>query len=390
MTTSEGTKGRVLLVDDDEVMLRALSRELGRLDYDVVPAASVAFALNAVSAGAFDVIVSDVCMAGLTGIDLIKAVRGHDPDVPVLLLTGAPSLSTAIAAVEAGALEYLLKPIDVHTLKGHLDRASTLHRLAIAKRQALQLVGAVQGSPGDRVSLELSLERALASAWLAFQPIVTADGRLAGYEALLRTRDPVLTTPLAIIEAAERLRRLPELGRRVRALASVAWARAPQEALLFLNLHASDLADDALYGAAEPLTSIAPRVVLEITERAGLEGVEDVPRRIAALRRRGFRIAIDDLGAGYAGLTSFALLQPDFVKLDMSLVRDVHTSPLKQRLIGAITGLCHDLRLFVVAEGIEVADEREQLRALGCDLFQGYLIGRPAAEFSSHASPAVA
>jgi EAL domain-containing protein (putative c-di-GMP-specific phosphodiesterase class I) len=389
MTTSEGTKGRVLLVDDDEVLVRALARELSRLDYQVVPAGDVGAAMKTMAAGVFDVIVSDICMPGLTGIDLIKAVRQHDHDVPVLFLTGAPSMGSAIAAVEAGALQYLLKPIDVHTLATHLDRASTLHKLAVAKRQALAL-GSLQGYPGDRATLELSFERAMSTAWVAFQPIVTSHGQLAGYEALLRTRDPVLPTPLAVIEAAERLRRLPEVGRRVRALAAVAFPRAPREALLFLNLHATDLQDEELYGAAEPLAPFASRVILEITERAGLEQVDDVPRRVAALRRRGFRIAIDDLGAGYAGLTSFALLQPDFVKLDMSLIRDVHTSPLKQRLIGAITALCHDLRLAVVAEGIEVEQERELVRVLGCDLFQGFLIGRPNAEFTGHASPPAA
>jgi EAL domain-containing protein (putative c-di-GMP-specific phosphodiesterase class I)/ActR/RegA family two-component response regulator len=382
----EGPNRRILLVDDDEVLLRAMSRLLISRSYEVVQASNVVLALKFVSVEHFDVIVSDICMPGLTGLHLMKAVRGFDADVPVLFLTGSPSLKTAIAAVDAGALQYLIKPIDMDALCAHLDRASTLHQLAVAKREALALLTPDLGAPGDRATLEVSLERALTTAWMAFQPIVSAQGRAVGYEALLRSREPTLPNPPAVLDAAERLKRLPEVGRRVRGLTAEAFTRAPADALLFVNLHASDLGDEALYGSSEPLAAIASRVVLEITERAGLEEVRDVPLRIAALRRQGFRIAIDDLGAGYSGLTSFALLQPDFVKLDMSLVRDVHLSPIKQRLIGAMTSLCHDLHLGVVAEGIEVPAEREQLLALRCDLLQGYLFGRPVPEFSPHAS----
>jgi EAL domain-containing protein (putative c-di-GMP-specific phosphodiesterase class I) len=157
--------------------------------------------------------------------------------------------------------------------------------------------------------------------------------------------------------------------------------RVPSPALLFVNLHASDLNDETLISPSAPLTAIAPRVVLEITERASLESVSDARSRVAQLRELGFRIAIDDLGAGYAGLTSFAQLEPEFVKLDMSLVRDVHKHPVKQKLVRSMTTLCKDLGIIVVAEGIEVADERDTIIDLGCDLLQGYLFAKPGRAF---------
>jgi EAL domain-containing protein (putative c-di-GMP-specific phosphodiesterase class I) len=95
----------------------------------------------------------------------------------------------------------------------------------------------------------------------------------------------------------------------------------------------------------------------------------------------GFRIAIDDLGAGYAGLTSFATLEPEFVKLDMSLVRDVDRNPTKEKLIRSMTSLCKDLGMMVVAEGVETLAEREVLERLGCDLLQGYLLAKPGKPF---------
>jgi EAL domain-containing protein (putative c-di-GMP-specific phosphodiesterase class I) len=130
-----------------------------------------------------------------------------------------------------------------------------------------------------------------------------------------------------------------------------------------------------------PLTAIARRVVLEITDRASLEAIKDVDSRVARLRELGFRIAIDDLGAGYSGLSTFARLEPEFVKLDISLVRNIHNHPVNRRLVRSITALCKDMGIVVLAEGIEVVEERDAVVELGCDLLQGYLIAKPGRAF---------
>ena len=132
--------------------------------------------------------------------------------------------------------------------------------------------------------------------------------------------------------------------------------------------------------ALAALVTSRPRRV-EITERARLEQVGDPLPRVTRLRELGFRIAIDDIGAGYSGLTSFVTLEPDLLKLDMSLVRDVHDSPIKQRLVTAMVDLCADLGTPLVAEGVETIEERDCLVGLGCDIFQGYLFAKPAAPF---------
>jgi len=109
--------------------------------------------------------------------------------------------------------------------------------------------------------------------------------------------------------------------------------------------------------------------------------VPDASERIARLRGMGYRIAIDDLGAGYAGLTSFASLEPDFMKLDRALVQDIHQSNTKSKLVGAMLNACRDLGVEVVGEGIELQEERDAMIALGCDLFQGFLFARPGPPF---------
>jgi EAL domain-containing protein (putative c-di-GMP-specific phosphodiesterase class I) len=118
-------------------------------------------------------------------------------------------------------------------------------------------------------------------------------------------------------------------------------------------------------------------VVLEVTERQTLDSVNEPAKRIAALKDAGFRIAVDDLGAGYAGLSSFVLLDPDIVKVDMSLVRGVDSSPKKQRLIENLVSLCAEMGTSVVVEGVETAAERDALASTGCAWMQGYLFGRP-------------
>jgi EAL domain-containing protein (putative c-di-GMP-specific phosphodiesterase class I) len=197
----------------------------------------------------------------------------------------------------------------------------------------------------------------------------------------MRTKEPSLPHPGAVLDAAEKLDRTSELGRRVRSLSAEAFEKAPHGAVLFVNLHTRDLLDTELYESASPLGRIADRVVLEITERAALDLVKDVVGRTAVLRYQGFRIAIDDLGAGYAGLASFAALEPDIVKLDMSLIRNVHQSPVRQRLIESMTSLCKEMKIQVVAEGVETVEERECVRRAGCDLLQGYLFARPGPPF---------
>jgi EAL domain-containing protein (putative c-di-GMP-specific phosphodiesterase class I) len=321
-------------------------------------------------------------MPGMTGIDLLRIVRENDMDLPVLLMSGTPNVDSALAAVRYGASDYIVKPVDVTVLEAKVRRAVSLHHLAIAKRDALRLLSTGRPEPGDRAGLEVSLDRALDTLWLAYQPIVDASSRqLFGYEALLRSSEPALPHPGAVLDAAERLGRLEEVGRTVRSKAPGPMADAAATALLFVNLHSHDLSDESLTLLSSPLSSIASRVVLEITERASLDNVTDVRGVVARLREMGFRIAVDDLGAGYAGLTSFAQLEPEFVKLDMSLIRDVHKNPIKQKLVRSMTALSKDMGITVVAEGIEVPEERDCIVDLGCDLLQGYLLAKPGRPF---------
>jgi EAL domain-containing protein (putative c-di-GMP-specific phosphodiesterase class I) len=377
---------KVLLVDDDTAVRNALRRVLERRGYRVFACSSGGEALEHLAAGGYDAMVSDVRMPGMSGLKLLRAVREHDLDLPVILVTGNPDLASATEAVEYGAFQYLIKPVESDRLDEAVDRAAAIGRMARVKREYVEEYGSSTFRVGDKAGITATLDRALRSLWVAYQPIVHAkDGAPFAHEALMRSEEPDLPNPQAVLKAAERVDRLRDLGGTMRRLTALDLA-ATQNSVLFVNLHPADLIDDALYEATSPLTPFAHRVVLEVTERASLEHIGNLRERVARLRALGFRIALDDLGAGYAGLTSFTQLEPEFVKLDMELIRGIHQNDMKRKIVRSMVELCHDMGKSLIAEGVEVHEERQALVDLQCDLLQGYLLGRPSKNSTGLAS----
>lgn len=369
----------VLLVDDDPDVLRFYRDVLADRGFRLFQAEDGALATRLIVERPFDLVIADIAMPNMDGIALLRAIRQVDLDVPVVMVTGNPSYETAVNAIEYGAFRYLTKPVAPALLRRVAEYAVVMNRMAKAKREALRAVSGMNGSAGDRAGLEASFERALAGAWMAYQPIVSySERRVIGYEALARTEDATLSSPLLLIEAAEKLGRLVELGRRLRGLVAASMDAVPAEAKIFINVHPRDFDDGDLSSPTAPLARSASRVVLEVTERASLEAIADVPHHVQTLRSMGYRIAIDDLGAGHAGLNTFARLEPDVAKLDMGLVRNVDSDSTKQKVVRSMASLCRELGILVVTEGVETVGERDALLKAGCDTQQGFLFGRPS------------
>jgi EAL domain-containing protein (putative c-di-GMP-specific phosphodiesterase class I) len=374
---------RILVVDDNHSLLRAMQLLFERQNWTVTTARDGFDAKEKVRTEPFDVIVSDINMPGYGGLEFLRNVREQDLDVPVILMTGKPSVESSALAVEYGAFRYLVKPVANEKLLDVVQQANRLHKIARLKRQAIDLPGSGEHQLREGAALEIRFARSLERMWMAFQPIVSWKNRTVfGNEALLRSDDPLMNNPGDILDGAERLGRVHELGRMVRAkVAAADQLDKHASPAIFVNLHSSDLNDEELYAETAPLSLIAHRVVLEVTERASLYDVKDVTARITKLKVMGFRIAVDDLGAGYAGLTSFTLLQPEIAKLDMSLVRGINTDSKRQTIVRSMRTLCEELGILVVAEGVETVGERDMLVSLGCDLLQGYLFAKPARGF---------
>jgi EAL domain-containing protein (putative c-di-GMP-specific phosphodiesterase class I) len=368
-------RGLVLIVDDEEAIRFGVSETLRLSGYDVEAVGDGEQALARLGARRFEAVLSDISMPGMSGVELLRRIRALDFDLPVILLTGDPRLETAIEAVEAGALRYLQKPVSTAEIASALENAVRLCRLTRWKRDSLAYLGDHR-LVADPSALGWALDEALASLYLAAQPIVRArDGSLYGRELLLRSVSPRLPDPGAVLEAAERLGRIRDVGRVVRRLAAA--VQVPPGTSLFVNVHSLELEDEELHSPESALTGNARDVVLEVTERGRVDAVSDLTERIARLRGLGYRIAVDDFGAGYAALNSFASLRPDVAKIDMALVRGIDRDPYRRTLVASVNAMCRDLGIVVVAEGIETEAERATVVELGCDLLQGFLIGPP-------------
>jgi diguanylate cyclase (GGDEF)-like protein len=215
-----------------------------------------------------------------------------------------------------------------------------------------------------------------------YQPIIDVRrSELLGYEALCRPTDPAFAHVGDLLETAVRTGRIGELGRVLRKLVIAPMAQLPEHLTMFINIHPQDLNEEGLLELEPELAPWARRIVLEVTETAAIVDPARARAQIARLRASGLRIALDDLGSGYSSLNLLAQLEPDYVKLDMQLVRGIERTGRAARLIHHLLEFCRGEGLFTIAEGIETDAELQVVTELGVDYVQGFLLGRPSPPF---------
>ncbi len=219
-----------------------------------------------------------------------------------------------------------------------------------------------------------------------YQPIVSVEGgEVFGYEALTRgpTASP-LHSPLKLFELAERADKLYALDKLTREQAILGIDGLERHQRIFLNIPAQILHDPD-FSPGQTLALLQRRgltpnnVVLEITERSSIEDFSTAKKVIDHYRSQGYRIAIDDAGAGYSSLQAIAEIQPDYIKVDRSLVTGIHRDKVKEYILETFIWFAKRLNIKVIAEGIEEAEELDKLIRLGVHYAQGYYLGRPDA-----------
>ena len=219
--------------------------------------------------------------------------------------------------------------------------------------------------------------------WTAFQPIVSlATGERLGWEALSRgPRGSEIELPLLLFGRAARFGLTEELERACRRQAFVDWQVLAQTGRLFVNTVPATVRDTSFMGRGvlDYLgAGLAPSAVtLEITERHVIENLSLYREAMHSFTDLGFSFAIDDVGAGHSGLETVAVLKPAYLKIDISLVRDVHLKRVSQQVLRAIMDMGDGLGSMVIAEGIQTKDEYEALAELGVRWGQGYYLARP-------------
>lgn len=337
----------VLLVDDDAELLAAMRRSLRRRGYHVVSSSSGSEALEHLAEGAFDVLLSDVQMPGIGGVSLLRELRARNIDVPVVLMTGNPEFEAVASAIEHRAFRFLIKPFPEAELVEVLTQAIT-------------------------AGPDAALNRALASLGATLAPIVrTTDGTVFAQGVRVQTGERTLPDLAAVLEAAERRKRLQATGQAARDFVASIIGLSEPEHSFFVRIDLRELLDPMLCASGVPLSQCAERVVLELVNTGSVQSLTHVRDSVVQLRDLGFRIALDDLGAGYAALTSLATLEPEFIKLNRSLVDHIHENRANQHIVGSLVRLGHEMGSLTVADGVTKQEERDVLATLGCDLMQG-------------------
>jgi len=226
---------------------------------------------------------------------------------------------------------------------------------------------------------EIDAALALGAPRIVFQPVFELPSlQLHGFECLSRFEVEPRRSPDKWFDQAAQAGIGIRLEERVlrKSLAYQQDFAAPY----VLNINASpELVTSA---HLEPLLHSAQdlsRITLEITEHAIIQDYAALTKALAPLRQRGMRLAVDDAGAGYSSMKHILQLQPDLIKLDMSLTRGIHEDRSRRALAKGLVGFAHEIDSQVVAEGVETAEELATLRDLQVDYAQGYLLGKPLA-----------
>ena len=244
-----------------------------------------------------------------------------------------------------------------------------------------------------RVRTESALRTALADEeeiYVAYQPLVSLrSGEVVGAEALARWRHPDrgAISPVEFIPVAEDSGLIHELGAQVMRRAareSTAWQDDPDFAGIAVNVSVRQLVqpDELATLVREVIAAegIAPGfLTLEITESVLIKQLDEARSALESLNDLGVRLFLDDFGTGYSSLSYLADLPFDSVKIDLSLIKNIVDSPQASALVTAIIHMCHALDKQAIAEGVETQEQATRLRALGCDIAQGYYFGRPSA-----------
>ena len=220
---------------------------------------------------------------------------------------------------------------------------------------------------------------------MAFQPIVDVEaGTIWGYESLVRGVGGESAFQV-LSQLTPENRYAFDQACRVKAIELAGEKLVDPTAKLSINFLPNAVYEPkacirATLGAAAKAQFDTSRLMFEFTENERMEDVSHVQHIVAEYKRMGFTTALDDFGAGYAGLALLAQFQTDLIKIDMELIRGVATSPAKQAIIAGIVGIARQLGITVLGEGVETEAELLMLRGAGIRLIQGYYFAKPMLE----------
>jgi EAL domain-containing protein (putative c-di-GMP-specific phosphodiesterase class I)/DNA-binding NarL/FixJ family response regulator len=377
---------RVLIADDEGLVREAVSALIAS-DDGLTLVGSARDAAEAIELAALHqpaVALIDVKMPG-GGPKAAAGIRGVSPATRIVALTAHADRATIFAMVRAGATGYLVKGSTAdRILEGIHESALGQGALSgeIAEHVVQELAGKLEHDEAQLTFRRAQVGRVRrvleeSSFHMVFQPIVGLhDGRIAGVEGLLRVvAEPRRDPDVWLAESAAAGLQVDLEMAAVR-LALAQCKNLPFGAYLSVNLSPECLVHPDVRELLEGANS--KDLVVEITEHAQVDDYEALAIVIRAIRSGGGRIAVDDAGSGFASLRHILHLEPDIIKVDVSLTRAIHLDPKRRALTVALIAFAEEIGATIVVEGIETQAELACLLRLGAAFGQGYYLGRPA------------
>ena len=384
MATAERIK--VLVADDEETVRDVLEALLGsEPEIDMIGAAADTEAAIELACKTLpDVALVDVHMPGGGGTRATREILRRSPPTKVVALSAHEDVSTVLTMLRAGAVGYVVKGDSTDEILSAIHRTvegktSVPERLAVPVASAL--LEHIQGRRDASRTRQLQRERVVRAIEdrafrIVFQPIFDLErGDVVGMEALARFSDLPERPPNVWIAEAEAVGMLLDLELALVKAALDQLDALPSDVYLSLNLSPETAMSDRLGGLLE--VADPSRIVVELTEHAPVADYDELRESLSSLREGGVRLAIDDAGAGFASLRHIVRLDPDVIKLDITLTRRIERDPVRQALTVALVSFANQVGATVVAEGVETELQLEALRAAGIRFVQGFLLGAP-------------
>ena len=371
--------GGILVVDQNSARAKAMCALLAH-DYYGMVATSFDNAREACSERTWDVLIVHQNLGDASGYEFFAEAFSFVPDAVRILLVDKEEDIAQLPRVSSLRIDACLKTDETNRLLA-TTVVETLKRRSYSRDWIMKAVR-TKNKISEQGIHELDALIENKAIDFVFQPLLSFhEKRIVAYEALCRPQGNLIRQPKILFDVAVHAGAVWKLSRLIRERVATYVESMPANTLLFMNLHPADLDDPQLLEGECHFKQCYNRMVFEITERASIPDFGRSRANIRKLKQMGYRFAVDDLGAGYASLNSIALLEPDFIKIDMMLVRGIRANSLQARLVRRIVDFANDANIKVIAEGIETIEEQQTLVELGCHWIQGYYIGRPQKHF---------
>ncbi len=380
-------RSRILVVDDEPAIAQLLLMLLGTHGYDVEAVSTGTEAL-AVANRDTDLILLDTVLPDYDGLKVCHLLKtdSHTRHIPIIVLSGRHQNGDKMESFHLGADDYLTLPFESEELFARVDAVL---------RRTHHLGGSEQEDASYAIIHELKDIIKNQSVVPYFQPIYFMNPvRLFGLEVLSRPQTTgVLHNPEMLFKAALRYGMYYELEMIVwRKAIEVARRNFDQEQL-FLNCSPYLIESDhfnSIKNMFQTAGMSASNVFLELTERSAISEQQLFFDKLSNYRQHGFKIAIDDMGAGYASLDAIIKTRPEVVKLDRQIVAGLSEDPFKRSVVKLIVSFCRENSIICIAEGIEHKRDFDMLLDLGVQAGQGYYLCKPTGHMDLHAMRSIA